>query len=326
MRIHVTFLHQSVKRTKRILMTKRRILVPIDFSIQSDLALEYAGQVARRLNAMVSCIHVIEEQGLLADRNTSYESKHRLRREAENKLSERAHSILNMEDKIPFELIITSGKVHHKVLEKSIDLNAQIIVMGRSNSTQKRSQKVGSNAKKIVSISLVPVITVTGQRIDTRKHLILPLDLEAPYIDQLNWATDTALLLNASVSVITVIEKEMSSQRPVHLKKLKELSCLFSEKDIECNTHLLENQSTISREIITFSNRTEFGILMLLTRQKKNAASPYLGSIATEVLANTEIPVLFIHPKSQIRFSMNHAHQSNNPSNPSRIPLEDHFI
>ena len=50
-------------------MARRRILVPVDFSTQSDLALEYARNIASSLDAMISCIYVIEEQGMVSEKS-----------------------------------------------------------------------------------------------------------------------------------------------------------------------------------------------------------------------------------------------------------------
>jgi len=315
--MHVTKRRLGVKRNKHILMIRRRILVPVDFSTQSDLALEYARHIATGLKAMISCIYVIEERGLVA---------HKLRREAENKLSERVNLILNKEEKVPFELIITSGIPHQKVIEKSIDLNALMIIIGRSNSSQKRKTKIGSNAKKIVTMSLVPVVVVNKQRFGKRQHLIFPLDLETPYSDKLTMAIEIALVLGANVTVITVIEKERSSLRPVYLKKLKEIACSLSEQNIVCDTHLLENQSTISSEILTISDRIEYGIIMLMTHHEKKSHRSYLGLVETEVLARTQVPVLFLNPRNTVRLSIYNLNKHTQPAYPSGVPMEDHFI
>ncbi len=307
-------------------MTRRRILVPIDFSPQSDFALEYARLIASSLDALITCMYVIEDQKSLADKNTVNEFKHKLRREAEGKLSERVNQILNKEENIPFELIVTSGNVQHKVLEKSIDLNAQMIVIGRSGSSQKRTTRIGSNAEKIVSKSLVPVVVVNRRRMGKHKHLILPLDLEKAYSDKLSGAIEIASALDAFVSVIAVTEKERSGLRPVYLKKLKEIAHSFGAKNVFCDTHLLESQSTISSEIISFSESIEDGIILLTTHHDKNAKRPYLGFMETEVLSRTEVPVLFLNPRSTIRLSFYNSGQYNHPTFPSVVPMGDPFF
>lgn len=277
--------------------------MPIDFSAQSDKILTHAMYIAVRLNATLSCVYVIEEKDVRVERNSYAEAKHKLRREAENRLSEKVNSILKNEDKVSFELIITSGKVYEKILEKSIDLNAQMIIMGKSNSTDKEGSRAGSNTKKVITGSEVPVIIITGQRIDKRKHLIVPIDLEAPYSDQVIWAIETALLLEVSVSIVAVVEKEKSGLRQMHLKKLEDIRSLFIPNAIVCKTQLLEVRTSIAREILTFSNQVEYGIVLLMTRQDKNAASQTLGSVAADILDHTEVPVIYIKPLNKKRFS-----------------------
>lgn len=307
-------------------MTKKKILVPIDFSPQSDKALAYASDIAVRLNATLSCVYVIESQALKAEGNLYDESKHKLRREAENRLSENVNSVLLKEDKVPFELIITSGVVHEKILEKSIDLNAQLVVMGKSDSTSKNGSSPGSNAKKVIASSMVPVITISDQRIDKRKRLILPIDLDAPYNDQVIWAIETALLLEVSVSVVAVVKKEKSGLRPVYLKKLKDIKSLFISNTIVCNTNLLELNSSISREIISFSNRVEYGIILMMMRQEKNVESPDLGSVAADILLRTEVPVLFINPLNKHRYSKDSSILDSSSGDNAKVPLEDPVI
>jgi nucleotide-binding universal stress UspA family protein len=314
------------QKKKRIPMTKVRILVPIDFKEQSDLALEYAGPMARKLNAMISCMHVIEEQGLLADKLTSEKLRHKHRREAEHKLSERVNSLLRKEEKTPFEIIVTSGKVHQKVLEKSIDLKAQIIVMGRSNACSDKAAGLGSNAKKILSSSIIPVFTVSRRSKEKPKDLILPLDLSRPYSDQLNWAIESAVLFDAAVTVVSVIDKKKSGLKPVYVKKLQELESVFTERNIGCATHLLENHSTVSREIVSFSNRTEAGILLLMPYQDEESSGSQMGPITSEVLSGTKVPVLYIAPRNRFGLSLDRSSQYFQPIYPSRIPIQDPLI
>lgn len=307
-------------------MARSRILVPIDFQRQSDLALEYAGIIASKLDAMISCIHVMEDKGFLVKKKSEEQTKHTLRREAENKLSERVNSILKYEENIPFEIIITSGNVYQKVLEKSIDLHAQIIIMGRSSASPEKAAGIGSNARKIIANSTIPVITATNQKIAKEKHLILPLDLSRSCNEPLHWAIESALLLDASVSVISVIDKEQSDLRPVYLKKLEEARCIFAERNIECSPHLLENRSTTPREIVSFSERTENGIILLMTCYKKEASGTYPGSIAGEVIARTAAPVLYIQSRNKFGLSMDRSSRYFQAIYPLKVPIQDPLI
>jgi nucleotide-binding universal stress UspA family protein len=306
-------------------MSRKRILVPMDFGPPSDAALEFAGELAAQLNAMLSCIYVIEETGRKPDQQIDHDLVHKQRREAGDRLSKKVHSILRTREEVSFELIIASGKVHQKVLEKSIDLDAGLIVMGRSKSGRSDSEEMGSNARKIAANSLVPVITLPKRRKEQKMRLILPLDLDSSYSDQLNWGLEFALLLNASVSALAVTERSRSSLRPVYLYKLNETREFFDRRKIECSIHLLENRTGVSGEIISFSSAQADGIILMMNRQEHLSSKPYLGTMAGEVLAKADVPVLYIHSKNKSRYWMDQLTHPGIPKRPPTVSLEDHF-
>lgn len=141
-------------------MTRRRILVPINFTKESDAALSYAGKIAGSMNEMITCLYVMEDHEQASNWDVTFEAKNKMRREAEQNLSVRVNKILSGEHSTEFEIIISSGNVHLKVLEKAIDLDARLIVMGESNSSKVPGKRIGSNTEQILLKSPIPVITI----------------------------------------------------------------------------------------------------------------------------------------------------------------------
>ena len=278
------------------LMSRRRILVPIDFKAHSDAALYYARKIACKQNDMISCIYVMEEEGIRPHLELGERSDPRKRREAETRLSEKVHSILKPEDKTPFELIITSGKVHEKIVEKAKYLNAGLIVMGYSGSMDKRKSRIGTNAKKVISKSHVPVITVKNKRSGDDNYIIVPVDLFKPFKNQIQCAIDTARPLNAGVCVLSVLHRDMLSLEPECRSRLKEIRHLLGEEGISCTTRLLLAQSSVSEKILSFSNRIDSGLILMMTQQGNGSGTSKLGSITREVIANAEVPVQCFNP------------------------------
>ena len=278
-------------------MTRRRILVPVDFRPHSDAALHYASIIAAKSRDMISCMYVMEEHGLVTDSLANNEIKRKMRRDAEYKLSERVHSILKSEDSTAFELIITSGKVHQKILEKASDLNAKLIVMGKSNSRDIINRRIGSNTKYIIAHAHIPVIAMSENRIAEKDYVIVSLDISKPVDTLVKCAIDTARLLDAGVVLIGVIEKERASIEPVYRAMLKEIRQILIAHNIKCNSHLLFAQNSIPEEILSFANRIDSAVILLLTRLENDSSSSNIGSIALEVIANSKVPVQCINPR-----------------------------
>ena len=278
-------------------MTRRRILVPIDFCPHSDAALNYARKIAAKSNDMISCIHVIDEKRFPTDSPANPEIKRKMRRDAEYKLSERVHSVLKSENSPAFELIITSGNVHQKILEKASDLNARLIIMGRSNSRELKNRKIGSNAKYILAHAPVPVIILGEKRIVDKDYLIVSIDLSQPAEPIIKCAIDTARFLDAGVFLISIIEIEMAGFEPEYRKRLKELRKILRAHNIKCNSHLLIAQDFIADEILAFSNRIQSALILLSCRMEDDRSSSNIESTALEVIANSRVPVQCINPE-----------------------------
>ena len=308
-----------------ILMIRQRILVPVDVDAQSDSALDFARTVATRLNAMISCLYVIDEQRLHVSRQTSREARQKLRREAENKLSEKVHSALR-DSKTPFELIVTSGKVHEKILEKSVELNAQLIILSKSNTGDHRKKRIGSGTKYILTNARIPVISLGRNRIVNRENIIVPLDLFKPIGSQVVCAIDTAMLLGAAVTVISVIEKEKLSLRPVYLKRLKEIRLVLRDIKIDCNSLLLTAQESVADEILSFSRKSDSAILLVQTNTSTKAKDPAIGSVASELILKSGIPVQCINPNFECRKLVDESGEFIKASSLSWFSLKDHLI
>jgi nucleotide-binding universal stress UspA family protein len=294
-------------------MTRRRILVPIDFSPHSDAALYYARQIATKSHDMISCMYVMEEHGAMTDILEAPEIKRKMRRDAEYKLSERVHSILKSEDSTDFELIITSGNVQKKILEKASDLNARLIVMGRSNSKDLGSTRIGSNTRHIIAHAHVPVITMSEIGFAETDCVIVSLDLSQPVNTIIKCAIDSARLLDAGIILISVIEKERASFEPVYRTRLKEIRQLLRAHNIKCSSHLLFAQSSVHEEILAFSNRIDSTVILLITRLENESISANLGSTALEVIANSKVPVQCINPRYTPGFLIDDLSRSNLP-------------
>ncbi len=295
--------------------TRRRILVPVDFSAQSDAALLYAGNLAKSRNEMISCIYVIEDYEDDHGRLTPMENKHKIRREAEQELSERINSVLNKDYNIDFELIITSGKVSEKILEKAMDLNVEMIVMGKSNSSKHKRRFIGSNTRHVLAKSQVPVITTCGQRFITTGKIILPLDLSKPINLHVSSAADIAKKLDTPIIVISVIEKSRIRMTPLYRKRFKDIKLLLTDIGIPCDTTLLVNHSSVSNEIVSFSNRVDTGLLLLITKNETDHHRLTMSSTVREIISSSEAPVLSLNPISSSNITKEDSTQINE-SNP----------
>ena len=157
--------------------TSNKIVVPVDFGDQAQIAFEQALHLARVIKGDITLLYVIESSGLLGRFSGAIHDEE-LKKEINTKMTELLASVADKGD-IKFDTVIAHGSVYEKVAEVAEMLNARFIVMGTNGGKGKiRRRFIGSNALRVVRESKVPVITIKGKaHREGCKNIVLPLDL-----------------------------------------------------------------------------------------------------------------------------------------------------
>jgi nucleotide-binding universal stress UspA family protein len=273
-----------------------RILVPVSFSPQSDAALKQARLLAGQINTMITCLHVIEKTGKMTGKPVRREAERKFRRETEVLLSSRVHQIMDDNKDASFELIVTEGKAHRKILEKAAELNVRMIVMGRSDSEDPARRRLGSSAKKVVAASPVPVLTLQTYRTTPCRHITLPLDLTDRVTTKIVKSLELAELLDAQVTVYTIVDRYDAVLKHKSEERLQLINDLFADYEICCNTGYLEARGALSGEITGYAENIGADLIIVMTRGESNHTDMSLSSTAMEVIRKSDMPVISITP------------------------------
>ncbi|MGB3606684.1 MAG: universal stress protein [Psychroserpens sp.] len=137
-----------------------KIIVPVDFSEYSEFALETAAIIAKRNNAELIVLHMLElERGRVTDSTDEHNEKMVFfLRLAEQKFEEfLSHDFLEGLSVTP---IVKHFKVFSEVAEVAKEHDADLIVMGSHGASGMSEIFVGSNTEKVVRSSEIPVLVV----------------------------------------------------------------------------------------------------------------------------------------------------------------------
>jgi nucleotide-binding universal stress UspA family protein len=280
-------------------MYTMKILVPVSFSPQSDHALRQAIYISKCLDAMVTCLHVIEKPGLLAGLRTPGTEDQQVKREAELRLSSRVNQLFSDHKDVAFELIVSSGKVYRNILDKASVLRADMIIMGRSDSTYPNKHFLGSNTLKVISRAHVPVISVRSGRTDKPRHFLLPLDLGKKNQLKISTALKLCGLLGARVTVCHVLEGDPDHREDEFKRKLASVRKVFDDSGILCNTAMILAENQISDEILSYALDVKADMILMMTQQENESAGVYFGSTAHDLIRISDVPVLSINPLAE---------------------------
>lgn len=277
-----------------------KILVPIDFSPQSLIALEQASHLAKVFDAEITILNVVEEEGSIFS-FFSDKQVDDVKAKLKAKLEELAKSTTDQEE-VPVEVMIAHGKVYDKVVEVAEMLNAAFIVMGTSGTENASISKrfIGSNALRVVRESSIPVITIKGKHHRRGcQNIILPLDLTKETKEKVNKSIEFAKKFGSTVRVVSVLltNDEFIVNRLT--RQLDQARKFIEKEGVECTAEIIKASSgkeSLSGVILDYAGKSKGDIIMIMTQQEEDFIEFFIGSSAQEIINHSDIPVMSIIP------------------------------
>ena len=143
--------------------TIKKILVPVDFSENSRIALDWAMAFADKLDANVVLFHTFEIPDVMKESAQRHQllNKDMIGRAKEEVVKElQTFADKYDEDRITAAPEIGEGKPFVEIIKAAKNYNTDLIVMGTHGRTGLQSMLIGSVAEKVVRKAHCPVLTV----------------------------------------------------------------------------------------------------------------------------------------------------------------------
>ncbi len=140
----------------------KNILVATDFSESSDLAFDYALSLAKKFDARLLVVHVINEPVDLRGFYVPHISFEKLEEEIEEGAKKMMEKFCrtHLHDYENYDSFIVPGIPYDEIIKKAGEENADLIVIGTHGRTGLDHVLFGSTAEKVVRRSPTPVMTI----------------------------------------------------------------------------------------------------------------------------------------------------------------------
>jgi len=276
---------------------KQNYLIPVDFRGESQTALEYAQLVSQKTGAALHLVFIMEEETPLLKMVLKDEQRDMIRRGASDKLDELAGKVLSPSG-TAFTTRIRQGKIYREIIESAMEVRADLIFMGRTDSSDIVKNFTGTNTMHIIKESSVPVITLRKKPEHPGfSHIILPLDLTKQTIIQASNAVSAAKMLGAKITVLSILREDSKALEIKFITRLDEIRNTFEKLSVECDVKLVMERSGSFDQILNKTIRELQGdLVMIMTQQEMNITEFFIGSSAQQVINRSEFPVLSINP------------------------------
>jgi nucleotide-binding universal stress UspA family protein len=277
-----------------------QVLIPIDFSEQSLIALDQSYNLAKFYNAELTLLHVIETGNVFNIFGKRDADDEAIKSDSKRKLEELGAEI-NKKYNIKANVIVTKGRVYEKIVDTANEISAKLIIMGIHNTGQDmKTRFVGSTVAKVVREAKCPVITIKGKHLrDGCKNIVIPIDLTKESREKVDYAIELGKLYGATIHTISTlytVDEDAAKRLVKHVKQVKKT---IKAAGVNCTIEivsLVRGNETIESAIINYAKLMQADLLMIMTQQEGEMKPFFVGSTAQNIINASEIPVMSIVP------------------------------
>jgi nucleotide-binding universal stress UspA family protein len=275
----------------------KKILVPTDFSEEADKALSYVRHLAEKFGAEIHFLHVMESvntvgSGLFpsvpaVDQELDLFTM-KLMEIRSQELKQRSLSSLFIGIDTVQQIVVGDffAVTKNYIEENQIDL----VVMGSKGVSGLDEIFSGSNAEKIVRLSTAPVLVVKEDlEFYDPKKILFPTDCASG-----NEKTIGILNLFANVfgAEIEVLHVNTPSNFYSTTSSTKMLTDFVAENHLHNASVKSINDISEEEGILSYAADNHFDMIVMSTRGRKGFSRIVSGSVATDVVNHSKLPVL----------------------------------
>ncbi|MGV8815284.1 MAG: universal stress protein [Gelidibacter sp.] len=271
----------------------KKIIVPIDFSEYSEYALEAAAILAKKNNAEIFALHMLEMSNAVFTATGESQQPKMLffLRLAEQKFQEFLKR--DFLEGVKVTPIVKNFKVFSEVSEVAEEHGADLIVMGSHGVSGFTEVFVGSNTEKVVRHSKLPVLVVKQKPGNlTFENVVYASDFSEESVDVYKRALNTL----GSDSTVNLLYVNVPGENFKSTAEMEQDVANFLMK-AEGNLNNLNkvhyvSDYTIQKGIINFSNVFGADLIVMPTHGRKGLAHFFEGSISEDMANRANLPVM----------------------------------
>lgn len=273
-----------------------RILVPTDFSDTANLAINHAIDLAKRFNAELSLVHVLETGAYQGIFSPSKKTEFNELEETKLHLQNEAHR-LEKESGLSIAQEVVSGRIHEEIVKAAEDVDADLVVMGTHGASGWEEFFVGSNAYKVVTQTPVPVLSIQEQAKNPEcKNIIMPIDSTPESRQKVRYAAAFAKKLGSTIHIASLITDDTKEVRYDFEKKIKQVTDYLDREEVPY-THTTLIGTNLATMTMNFAESKNGNMIVMMTEQESNLTGFLMGPFAQQIVNHSKIPVLSISPE-----------------------------
>ena len=261
-------------------MQQKTFIVPHDFTMVADIALQHAIATAKPLNAVVQLLHVVSKENQI--------------QEALNQLHELIEKFAG--EGVDLQPNVRIGSIFEDIGAFAAEHQAELIFMG-THGAHGWQHITGSHALKVVTSSQVPFIIVQEKSVKATGYdsIVVPMDLHKETKQKLSIVANLAKYFNSKVHVVTPDETDEYLRHQV-ISNITFSEGFFKDRNIEM-TSAIVSRSGFDKEVVKYAVSVDADLIAIMNLNRSNFLSALTTNYEQYIITNDAlIPTLIVNP------------------------------
>lgn len=283
----------------------KKILVPTDFSKTAQIAVEVASDIARKANAELILLHVVEEASGTTfnitgevDVSGGWEDKVFTMKLIERSKKQMAKAFDELKvNGVKVKQEMRLGTAFHGMRDIIAEQKVDLVVMGTAGQTKMQEMIIGSNTEKVVRHAKCPVLTVHKKPVTTEfKNIVYATSMSKDEEVFSRIVRKTQQMYDATVHLVRVNTPGNFQRDAVVKKYMQDFAKKLQLKNFTIN---IFNDLSEEEGIIYFADSLDADLIAMATHGRTGFAHVLAGSIAEDVVSHSKRPVLTLVTKEK---------------------------
>lgn len=266
-------------------MSSNPILVPVDLTETSPVAMDHACHIAERMGAPIHVLHLVDK---------------------EKQVDEGKRNLMAFLDGIKGKLDATItihnsvrvGDILEDIGEEAEEKKARLVVIG-THGLQGLEYIVGTHAVRIINSAAVPFVVVQQRAMKPGGYddIVVPIGLEKEGKQKLQYVASMARLFDSNVHLVLPYQDD-EFLKNAQTRNLNHARSFFKERGIHCEVLEADaNERDFSEATIKAAVKVDGDLIVIMNFHELSTMGLF-GSETQDVIINEPmIPVLVMNPR-----------------------------
>lgn len=270
-----------------LIKENQSILIPIDFSKQSLIAVKQSYNLANFTRSNLILMHV--------SATSENDRKEDLEQLAEATRRESGLSV---------QSLCLKGDVYELTDKKASELKCSLIIIGLDTHVKFRSILGGNNITKFIKNAPCPVITIRStENRDGCKNIVMPFDLSPESREKVSFAVQLAKYYGADIRIVSVFHPNDDKYENKLLPYLQQVKKFIKQEGVNCTNKSIPS-TKVAEAIVEYADKNDCDLIVQMNQKDLTIGEMFSGTAGEKIVEISKIPVMTINPMK--RESMSH--------------------